>query len=193
MADFQEHKIEIFPGINDEAVAPTENSGQNISYSNAKYNNLIDELQFEINGLRNEFGNTTELTNNTINFINSDIEKLKLLIDKVDFLTTRIEALEQASSNPYKFTVDLTTTETELITLDEAIVLSEILVEGYTDVYGFTFKLNENSLGGGVPEETDGIAKIAFDPVKNLNIGDTITVYSFSEDMPNVTITLVTA
>lgn len=196
MTDFTPHKIEIFTGINDEPTAPTANSGQNISYNNDKHNDLLDELQTAFDSLESRLSqieNQIELANNTIDFIQADVDKLDPIADSFATLISRVEALEQTSSNPYQFTVDITTTDTELITIEEPIALSAILATGYTDVYGFGFRLNGEYLDIGVPNETDGIAEMGFDPIQQLSVGDTISVYSFDGDMPGVTITFVLA
>lgn len=44
MTDLTDLKIPVFPGINDAPIEPTANEGQNISYSNERYNALVEEL-----------------------------------------------------------------------------------------------------------------------------------------------------
>lgn len=73
MTDLTPHKIDIFFGINDEVIPPTENSGQNISYNNAKHNDLINELQTTIDDLTSrieavEFSTASASTNQSLSF-----------------------------------------------------------------------------------------------------------------------------
>lgn len=44
MADFEQHKITIHPGINDIPIPPTETEGSNISHMHEQFNNLIDSV-----------------------------------------------------------------------------------------------------------------------------------------------------
>ncbi len=44
MEEFEQHKIQIFPGINDIPTAPSETEGSNISHMHEKFNNLIDSV-----------------------------------------------------------------------------------------------------------------------------------------------------
>lgn len=70
MADLSNLKIPIFTDINDIPTPPTTSTGQNISYSNARHNDLIDELQIVIDDLTarienletNSSGSTTNTT-----------------------------------------------------------------------------------------------------------------------------------
>ncbi|MDJ0536639.1 MAG: hypothetical protein QNJ70_29820 [Xenococcaceae cyanobacterium MO_207.B15] len=54
MVDLQSFKIDIFTGINDEVIAPTADSGGNISHFYDKFNALIDIVQTEIDLLKSD-------------------------------------------------------------------------------------------------------------------------------------------
>lgn len=68
MTDLSNLKIPIFTDINDIPTPPTASSGQNISYSNARHNALVNELQAVIDDLTARIEDLeTNSTGSTIN------------------------------------------------------------------------------------------------------------------------------
>ena len=61
MADFQAKKIPIFSDVNDVPIAPTANSGGNISHFYDLYNQLVDDLEENINDLENNIATIDEI------------------------------------------------------------------------------------------------------------------------------------
>lgn len=84
MTDLTPYKIAIFEGINDLPTAPTVSSGQNISYNNAKHNDLVDALQATIDDLTariTAIENESAEVDNTPLPNSSDSESLSFFIE----------------------------------------------------------------------------------------------------------------
>ena len=95
MTDLTPYKIAIFEGINDLPTAPTANSGQNISYNNAKHNDLIDVLQGTIDDLISRvtsIENSSSSTNNSTLPESSNSELFSFSIEGPSSLTYLGEA-----------------------------------------------------------------------------------------------------
>ena len=61
MADYQAKKIPIFPDINDVSIAPTADSGGNISHFYDLYNQLVDDLEENITDIEEIAGDGFDL------------------------------------------------------------------------------------------------------------------------------------
>ncbi len=71
MADFQDKKIPIFTGVNDIPVAPTADSGGNISHLYDKYNQLIDDIEATVTTVEQIAGDGFDKAELAINVANS--------------------------------------------------------------------------------------------------------------------------
>ena len=61
MADYQAKNIPIFPDVNDVPIAPTTESGGNISHFYNLYNQLVDDLEVNINDLEDNIATVDEI------------------------------------------------------------------------------------------------------------------------------------
>ncbi len=107
MADFQDNKITIHPGINDIPIAPTETTGSNISHVHDKHNKLVDKIEATVSGLQQQLDDILPTFQTQIQGINSliypDVESSETNFDilgsNIASLQNRITALETSNNN----------------------------------------------------------------------------------------------
>lgn len=191
MIDFTSNKIEIYQGINDIPIAPTNNKGGNISHLYVKFNqliNLIIQLQNELSQ------DITELANAIPNY-DGEISTLQTFLND---LQSRIEILEGNIEPPpieylaipenYIFS-NLEITNNGLNYLFSTTgEINNILINNSSNIYDIYFELNGMILTAITFNEIAEGTEISFAESLIFNIDDTFKIYTGGNNQTNVNI-----